>query len=219
MPGVRSSVASAMSLVIRSSTTVPTAAAMKTRRSGPAIRGLAAFAIFLFLLAGDAEPGVGQGVQAFEVDLLAALLAVTELLGIAIEPPQSLVHMPEIPALLRRKKELLLPLHCVGSLIRHMEGVGREIGVGRLDSGIEGLVVISQLLHDAGALLHEALLEMAQLFLIHHSSMVEGRLKSDRPDIVVLPPPPHFHRAPRAAPGPALVPVPPLPGRGPGFPR
>src|SRR4029079_5463474 len=189
MPGVRSSVASAMSLVIRSSTTVPTAAAMKTRRSGPTIRGSAAFAIFLFLLTGDAEPGVGQGIQAFEVDLLAALLAVTELLGIAIEPPQRLVHMPEIPALLRSKEKLLLPLHRVGSLIRHMEGIGREIAVGRLERGIEGLVVISQLLHDPGALLHEALLEMAQLFLIHHSSIVERRPHSDRSDITVVPPP------------------------------
>src|SRR6187397_2698586 len=129
MPGVRSSVASAMSLVIRSSTTVPTAAAMKTRRSGPAIRGSAAFTIFLFLLAGDAEPGMRQGVQAFEVDLLAALLAVTELFRIAIEPPQRLVHMPEIPALLGGEEELLLPLHRVGTLIRHMERIGREVAV------------------------------------------------------------------------------------------
>src|SRR3954454_7217054 len=219
MPGVRSSVASAISLVIRSSTTVPTAAAMKTRRSGPAIRGSAAFAIFLFLLAGDAKARMGQGVQPFEVDLLAALLAVTELLGIAIEPPQRLVHMPEIPTLLRGEEELLLPLHCIGSLIRHMEGIGREIAVGGLERSVEGLVVVAQLLHDAGALLHEALLEMAQLFLIHHSSMVEGRLKSDRPDIVLLPPLPGFQPAPRAAPGPALAPVQPLPGPGPAFRR
>src|SRR5215217_4903707 len=137
MPGVRSSVASAISLVIRSSTTVPTAAAIKTRRSGAAIRGSAAFAIFLFLLAGNAEPGMRQGVQPFEVDLLAALLAVTKFLGIAVEPPQRLVHMPEIPALLRGKEELLLPLHRVGSLIRHMEGIGREIAVGGLQRGVE----------------------------------------------------------------------------------
>src|SRR3954469_19235513 len=149
MPGVRSKVASAISLVTRSSTTVPTAAAMKTRRSGPAIRGSAAFAIFLFLLAGDAEPGMRQGVQPFEVDLLAALLAVTKLLGIAVEPSQRLVHMPEIPALLRSEEELLLPFHRVGSLIRHMEGIGREIAVGGLKRGVEGLVVVSQLLHNA----------------------------------------------------------------------
>src|SRR3954454_18969508 len=211
MPGVRSSVASAISLVIRSSTTVPTAAAMKTRRSGPAIRGSAAFAIFLFLLAGDAKARMGQGVQPFEVDLLAALLAVTELLGIAIEPPQRLVHMPEIPTLLRGEEELLLPLHCVGSLIRHMEGIGREIAVGGLERSVEGLVVVAQLLHDAGALLHEALLEMAQLFLIHHSSRVEASVKPDRPDIVVFPPSPRSHRVPRAAQDWALAPGLPLP--------
>src|SRR5205085_8931856 len=75
---------------------------------------------------------------------------------------------------LGREEELLLPLHRVGSLIRHMERIGGEVAIGGLQRGIEGLVVVAQLLHDTGTFLHQALLQMGQLFLVHYSSMVEA---------------------------------------------
>src|SRR3979409_1470459 len=125
-----------MSLVIRSSTTVASAAQANTCRSAP-------FAIFLFLLAGDTQSGMGQGVQALKIDLLPALLAVAELVGGAVQPAQRLVHVPEIAAFLGSKEKLLLPLHRIGSLVRHVKRIGGEIAIGRLQRRVEGLVVIA----------------------------------------------------------------------------
>src|SRR4051812_4456454 len=123
MPGVRRRVASAVSLVMRSSTTVTTAAAQNTRRSAPGAWRSAALAIFFFLLAGDAQPRVRQRIQPLEVDLLTALMAMAELLRGPVHPPERLVHVPEIAALLRREQELFLALHGVGPLIGHVEGI------------------------------------------------------------------------------------------------
>src|SRR6476469_7238231 len=102
MPGVRSRVASATILVIRSSTTVAAAAIQNTRRSAPGDRRSAALAIFLFLLAGDAQPRVRQRIQPLEVDLLAALVAMPELVRGAIQAAERLVHVHAVAALLRR---------------------------------------------------------------------------------------------------------------------
>src|SRR5688572_11376678 len=123
MPGVRRRVASAMILVIRSRTTTSPAAVQKIQRSEPAV-GSAALPIFLFLFAGDAQPRVRQGIQALEVDLLAALMTVPELLRRPVEAAKRLVHVPEVAAFLRGEEELLLPLHGVGALIGHVERVG-----------------------------------------------------------------------------------------------
>src|SRR5215204_2275101 len=180
-PGVRSRVASAISFVIRSRTTTTIAATTNSRRGAPATRhcpepceASTAFAIFLFLFAGDAKPRVRQGVEPLKVDLLPALMAVPELVGRAVQTPQRLIHVPQIAALLGREEKLLLPLHGVGALIGHMERIGREIAVGRLQGRVEGFIVIAQLLHHASPLFDQALLQMCQLFLIHYSSMVEA---------------------------------------------
>ena len=109
---------------------------------------------------------MGQRVQPVEADVGSALMALPELLGIAVQPPQRLVHVPEVPALLRREQELLFPLHRVGALIRHVKGVGREIAVRPLESVVERLVVVPQLLHHAGPLLLEPLAEVVELFLV-----------------------------------------------------
>src|SRR5512145_2087632 len=123
--------------------TITTAAAIpKIRRSRPGAAGSAALSIFLFLLAGDAQPRMREGIEPLEVDLLAALLAVAELLRVAVEPPERLVHVPEVAPLLGREEELLLPLHGVGALVRHVEGVGVEVAVGRLEGRVERLVVV-----------------------------------------------------------------------------
>src|SRR6188508_1019440 len=170
MPGVRRRVASAMILVIRSSTTTIPAAVQKIQRSEPAVDS-AALPIFLFLLAGDAQPRVRERVEALEVDLLTALVAMAELLRRAVEAAERLVHVPEIAAFLRGEEELLLPLHGVGALVRHVERVGRQIAVGRLQRGVEGLVVVAQLLHHARPLFEESLLEVRQLLLVHSPSL------------------------------------------------
>ena len=68
--------------------------------------------------------------------------------------------MPEVAPFLGGEEELLLPFHRVGPLVRHVERIGGEIAIGGLQRRVEGLIVETQLLHDAGPLLHEALLEM-----------------------------------------------------------
>src|SRR5207247_510089 len=47
-----------------------------------------------------------------------------------------------------------------------VERVAGEVAVGRLQAGVEGLVVVAELLHHPGALFVEALLEMGQLLLV-----------------------------------------------------
>src|SRR5207237_1203769 len=135
------------------SITLPTAAAVpqNTRRS-------TTLAIFLLGLALDAEPRMGQRVEPLEQDVLPALLALTELLRRLIQPPQGLVDVPEIAALLRGEQERFLALHGVGALVRHVERVAREVAVRRLQARVEGLAVIAELLHHPGALLGQSLL-------------------------------------------------------------
>src|SRR6266853_15090 len=155
----RASRDSARSLVTRSATTTAPAVVQNSRRS-------AALAIFFFRFALDAQPGVRQRVESLEADLVAALLALAEFLRRLKQPPQRLVHVPEVAPLLRGEQERLLALHGVGALIGHMKRVAREVPIGRLQARVEGLVVVAELLHHPGALLVEALLEVGQLFLI-----------------------------------------------------
>src|SRR5881296_3654808 len=141
-----------------SSATTPPAVSQNSRRSAP-------LAIFLLRLALDAQPRVRQRVQPVEADVLAALLALAEFLGGLVEPAQRLVHVPEVAAFLRREQELLLALHRVGALVGHVERVGGEVPVRRLQAGVEGFAVMAQLLHHAGPFLEQPLLEVLELFL------------------------------------------------------
>src|SRR5438874_1857395 len=159
MGRVGASHASASSLVARSATTTAAAVPQNTHRS-------TTLAIFLLGLALDAEPCMRQRVEPLEQDVLPALLALAELLGRLIQPPQGLVDVPEIAALLRGEQERFLALHGVGALVRHVERVAREVAVRRLQARVEGLVVIAELLHHPGALLEQSLLEMGQLLLV-----------------------------------------------------
>src|ERR1700694_1596068 len=150
--------ASAISLVTKSATTTATAVPQNSRRS-------AAFTIFFFRLALDAQARVGKRVQAVEADFITALFAFPEPLRRAVQPAQRLVHVPQVATLLRREQELLLSFHRVGALVGHVKGVAREVAVRGLEARVERLAVVTQLLDDAGALLEEPLFEMAQLFL------------------------------------------------------
>src|SRR5437773_1803908 len=141
-----------------SSATTPAAVPQNSRRSAP-------LAIFLFRLALDAETRVRQGVEAVEADVLAALLALAELLGGLVQAPQRFVHMPEVAPFLRREQERLLALHRVRALVGHVERVAGEVSVGRLQAGVEGLAVVAELLHHAGPLLEQPLLEVLELLL------------------------------------------------------
>src|SRR5207247_249670 len=123
--------------VTTSATRTAAAAAQNRRRSAP-------FAIFLFRLAADAQPGVREGVQPVEADVLAALLALTVLLRRGVQAAQRLVHVPEVAALLRREQERLLLLHGVGALVGHVERVAREVAVGGLEAGVGGLAVLAE---------------------------------------------------------------------------
>src|SRR2546430_14155724 len=107
----------------------------------------------------------------FRSDQLAALLAAPEPLGRAVQPAQRLVHVPQVPPFLRREQKLLLALHRVRALIGHVEGVAREIPVGRLEARVERLTVVAQLLDDTGALFEQPLLEMGQLLFIEATTL------------------------------------------------
>src|SRR5690606_8097975 len=84
---------SARYLVMASRITISPAVRAKTRWSAP-------LCILFLFLARDAEPRVGQRIEPLEVDLVAALVAVPELLGGGVHPAERLVHVPEITALL-----------------------------------------------------------------------------------------------------------------------
>src|SRR5438270_7692296 len=150
MGRVGASHASASSLVARSATTTAAAVPQNTRRS-------TTLAIFLLGLAFDAEPRMRQRVEPLEQDVLPALLALAELLWRLIQPPQGLVDVPQIAALLRGEQERLLALHRVGALVRHVEGVAREVAVRRLQARVERLAVIAELPHQPGAPLEQPL--------------------------------------------------------------
>src|SRR2546422_6425511 len=95
---------SAISLVTKSETTTAVAVPQNSRRS-------AAFTIFLFGLALDAQAGMRERIETVEPDRFPTLLATAEALGRAVQAPQRLVHMPEVAAFLRREQELLFALH------------------------------------------------------------------------------------------------------------
>src|SRR5438105_5792092 len=113
MGRVGASHASASSLVARSATTTAAAVPQNTRRS-------TTLAIFLLGLALDAEPRMGQRVEPLEQGVLPALLALTELLWRLIQPPQGLVDVPEIAAILRGEQERFLELTRILALVSHM---------------------------------------------------------------------------------------------------
>jgi hypothetical protein len=108
-----------------------------------------------------------QRVEAVEVDVLAAAVALPERLGRAVQPPQRFVDVPEKAAFLRREEERLLALHRVRSLIGHVERVRAQVAVRRLRGGAERLAVVSQLLQDTLPLLEQALLEVRERLLGH----------------------------------------------------
>jgi hypothetical protein len=60
---------------------------------------LSALLILFLLLAGDAQPGVRKCIETLESDILAALMAFAEFIGLAVQSPQGLVHMPEVAPL------------------------------------------------------------------------------------------------------------------------
>src|SRR4051812_1781030 len=151
----------AISLVTRSIAT--TVISVPQKRGGLGL----ALSIFFALLALDAVSGVRQRVETLEADLPAAVVTLSELLGVAIETPQCLVDMPEETTFLAREKKRLLALHRVGALIGHVEGVCAKVTIRALRSRPKSLVVVPKLLQDALSLLEQALLEVLQAFLRH----------------------------------------------------
>src|SRR5690606_8087901 len=72
---------------------------------------------------------VGERVQALEGDLLVAAVADPELLRLVVEPAQRVLDAVEVAALLAGEQERLLPLHGVGPLIGHVEGIAGQVRV------------------------------------------------------------------------------------------
>src|SRR6266566_3838348 len=108
-------VEAAISLVSRSIAT--TTIIVPQKRGGLGL----ALSIFFALFALDAIPGVRQCVEALEADFTSAIVALPELLRIAIKPAQRFVDVPEKAALLAGEQKRLFSLHGVGALICHVE--------------------------------------------------------------------------------------------------
>src|SRR6266702_4357122 len=87
-------VAAAISFVTRSTTTTAIREPQKRGRLGLPL------SIFFALFALNAIPGVRQRVETLEADLTAAVVALAELLRVAIQPAQRLVDVPEEATLL-----------------------------------------------------------------------------------------------------------------------
>src|SRR5688500_15363524 len=113
-----------MSLVITSATITAITTAQKRAGSG-----LALAAIFLFLLAGDAQARMRKRIESVEVDVVAAGVAFSKRLGRPIETPKRFIDVPEEPAFLAREEERLLALHGIGALIGHVERIGAQISI------------------------------------------------------------------------------------------
>ena len=160
--------AAAISLVTRSSAT--------TVISVPQKRGVLdlPLSIFFALLALDAISGVRQSVESLEADLLAAVVAFSELLRISINPAQRFVDMPQEATFLTREKKCLLALHGIRTLIGHVERVRAQIPVRSLRRGSESFVVVTKLLQNALPLLEQALLKMLKTLLRHCFWLLTG---------------------------------------------
>src|ERR1041384_590581 len=105
-----------LSFVTRASLTTPSTTPQNIFRLAP-------LAIFLFRLALDAETGVRQRVESLETDLFTAFMTLAELVRLLVQAAQRFIHVPEVTTLLGREEELFLPLHGIGTLIRHMKGI------------------------------------------------------------------------------------------------
>src|SRR5512132_2778907 len=147
-------VAAAINFVTRSSATTVTNVPQK--RGGLALP----LSIFFALLALDAIPGVRQCVETLEADLAATIVALTELLRIAIKSAERFVDVPEEAPFLAREEKSLLALHGIRALIRHVEGVCAQIAIRALRSRSKCLVVMPELFEHALPLFEEALLKM-----------------------------------------------------------
>src|SRR4051812_26534593 len=153
--------AAAISLVTRSVAT--TTISVPQKRGGLGL----ALSIFFALLALDAVSRVRKRVESLEADVAAAVVALTELLGIPVQAAQRFVDMPEKPSFLAGEQERLLALHGVGALVGHVERVGTQIAIGALGRGSERLVVVAELLEHALPFFEQALLEMLKALLRH----------------------------------------------------
>src|SRR6266404_6219866 len=154
-------VAAAISFVTRSSAT--TVINVPQKRGGLAL----ALSIFFALLALDAISGVRQRVETLETDLSSAIVALAELLWIAIEAAKRLVDVPQKAAFLAREQKRRFAFHCVSALMGHGEGVCAQIPVRSLRGPSESLIVVPQLLQDALPLFEQALLKMLEVFFRH----------------------------------------------------
>ncbi len=109
--------------------------------------------------------GVGQGIEAVEVDEVAAGVAEAEGLGLLVEPAQRFLDAVEVASLLAGEEEHLLPLHGVGAQVGHVVGVGVEVRVALLGGDLGQLVVAAEGAEGPLALPQEPLLELLQLLL------------------------------------------------------
>ena len=124
-------------------------------------------ALFFPLLALDAETRVRKCIEALERDLLTAVVAAAEILGLLVEATQRLVDVPEETTFLAGEQERLFTLHGIRSLIRHMERVRTQVSVSRLRRGAEYIFVVPELLQRTTPLVQQPLLEVLEVFLRH----------------------------------------------------
>src|SRR5262249_24918342 len=98
-------------------------------------------------------------------NLVAALMALPEVVRITVEAAERLVDVPEETPFLTGEEERLLALHRVGSLVGHVERVAAQVAVRGLRRGAERFVGASKLLEHALSLVEQPLLEMLKHLL------------------------------------------------------
>src|SRR5512141_597531 len=123
--------------------------------------------IFLALLAVNAISRMRKRVEPVVGDVRTAVVTLAKGFRRAIEATQRLVEVPEEPSLLTGEQERLLPLHCIGTLVGHVEGIRTQIAVRTLLRGPEGFIPVSELLENALALIKQTLLEVIEHLLVH----------------------------------------------------
>src|SRR5688500_497923 len=107
-------------------TSLVTTAAMTLQKS-PALALL--LSIFLTLLAGDAQARVRQRVEAVEVDVLPATVALDERLRRAVHATERFIDVPEEAAFLVCEEKCHILLHGVGALVWRVERVRANVSV------------------------------------------------------------------------------------------
>ena len=145
-------------------------------------------------------------------------MAGAEALGVVVQPPERLLEPVEVATFLRREDGGLLALHGLGSLVGHVVGVRRQVGVARLAVGLGHLVEETERLERPRPLVEQPLLDVSELLLVQRHVILSAKQGIKPKKIMTIAVPVHAerpaqtfgHRADPVAVGRVLPPLRPL---------